>query len=577
MKHPFYAACLFFFIVSGPFPELSGQRDSLLTLVAEITGHEALTEEEQQRYPLGLFTEEAFRRRAEYAAEQIMKLRQLDTTGFTLSDEITQELMIFQLQEDIDNYQFKAYLNPILVDYGFHISFAFLPGQYGFTNAEDYRRYLRKLNAFPEYCRQHIELMRQGLREGISQPRIIMEGYEVTYDLHLVSEVEQSIFFAPFQRIPATFPAGLRDSLFDAGRLAVETGVLSGYRTVHDFFENEYKLQAREPLGASSMPRGREWYANRVRYYTTLDISGEEIHQIGLKEVARIQTEMEAVKNATGFRGTLQEFIAFLRTDPQFYAKTPQELLEKAAFHAKHADGQLPAFFGKLPRLPYGVAPVPDHLAPKYTGGRYVPGDAEAGRAGTYWVNTYALESRPLYVLESLTLHEAMPGHHLQMALTAELDHLPEFRRSYYLSAFGEGWGLYCEKLGQEMGFYQDPYSQFGRLTYEMWRACRLVVDTGIHLFGWTREQAMDYLADHTALSLHEVRTETDRYISWPGQALSYKIGELKILELRQKAETALGERFNIRRFHDALLAEGAVTLPQLERMVEEYIRKESL
>jgi uncharacterized protein (DUF885 family) len=298
----------------------------------------------------------------------------------------------------------------------------------------------------------------------------------------------------------------------------------------------------------------------------------EEVYQTGLREVARIEKEMDDVMKEVGFKGTLKEFIAMLRTDPRFYATTPEGLLKEASYIAKKVDWTLPRFFGKLPRQPYGVQPVPAFLAPGYTGGRYSPAPINSGRAGEYWVNTYDLKSRPLYVLESLTLHEAVPGHHLQMALTQELEHVPQFRRNLYLSAFGEGWALYCEYLGEEMGFFKDPYARFGKLTYEMWRACRLVIDVGIHAKDWTRDQAVQYLADHTALSIHEVNTEVVRYIAWPGQAVSYKIGELKIRELRKKAEDALKEKFDIRAFHDMILSQGTVTLNILEQMTDAFI-----
>jgi uncharacterized protein (DUF885 family) len=296
------------------------------------------------------------------------------------------------------------------------------------------------------------------------------------------------------------------------------------------------------------------------------------VHRIGLGETERIRREMDEVLRKVGFQGSFAEFLEFLRTDPRFYAKTPDELLRQASWIAKRMDAKLPALFGRLPRQPYGVEPVPDDLAPKYTGGRYVGAPLDGRRAGTYWVNTYALESRPLYTLESLTLHEAVPGHHLQGALSKELEGLPPFRRYSYVNAFGEGWGLYSERLGIEAGFYQDPYSDFGRLSYEMWRACRLVVDTGIHAMGWTRQQAIDYMAERTALSRHEITTEVDRYISWPGQALAYKMGELKIRELRARAEKELGTRFDVRAFHDAVLEHGSVPLDVLERQIDDFI-----
>jgi uncharacterized protein (DUF885 family) len=313
-----------------------------------------------------------------------------------------------------------------------------------------------------------------------------------------------------------------------------------------------------------------------VRRYTTLDTTSDEIHRTGLSEVERISREMDAVMKEVGFAGDLFAFLERLRTDPRFYAKTPEELLKQAAWIAKRMDGALPSLFRRLPRQPYGVEPVPADIAPQYTAGRYVGAPLDSTRAGTYWVNTYALDSRPLYALEALTLHEAVPGHHLQIALARELEDIPPFRRQLYVDAFGEGWGLYAERLGLEAGFYTDPYGNFGRLTYEMWRACRLVVDTGLHARGWTRDRAIAYMAERTALSRHEVTTEVDRYISWPGQALAYKVGELKIRELRERAEEALGPRFDVRRFHDAVLANGAVTLDVLEEQIDAFVADSS-
>ena len=316
-----------------------------------------------------------------------------------------------------------------------------------------------------------------------------------------------------------------------------------------------------------------EFYNNRIAYYTTLDLTAEEVHQMGLDEVQRIRTEMQKIIAELEFKGSFAEFLAFLRTDEQFYANSPKELLMFARDVAKRLDEQLPRYFKTLPRKPYGVAPVPDAIAPKYTGGRYIGTAPNSTEPGYYWVNTYDLPSRPLYTIPALTAHEAVPGHHLQGALNAELpEHIPQFRRNLYLSAYGEGWGLYTESLAEEMGIYTTPYERFGQLTYSMWRACRLVVDTGMHAFGWSREEAVKYMAENTALSLHEVNTEIDRYISWPGQALAYKVGELKIRELRQKAEEALGDSFDIRAFHEVILANGTLTLPMLEAEINDFI-----
>ena len=349
-------------------------------------------------------------------------------------------------------------------------------------------------------------------------------------------------------------------------------GAVQGYRTLFEFMRTDYVPRARATVGASALPKGKAYYAYLVRRYTTLDVTPEQVHEFGRQEVLRIRAEMDAAIAKTGFQGNFEAFLNMLRTDPRFYAKSPDELLKDASWIAKRMDGKLPSMFGKLPRLPYGVAPVPDHLGPKYTGGRYIPAPVGSTQAGEYWVNTFFLDKRPLYTLEALTLHEAVPGHHLQIALAQEMTGLPEFRRFSDVGAFVEGWALYAERLGLEAGFYTDPYSDFGRLTYEMWRACRLVVDTGLHAMGWTRAEAIDYLEGHTALSTHEVRTEIDRYISWPGQALCYKMGELKIRQLRREAEEALGTRFDLRAFHDAVLGNGAVPLPVLEEQVRDWV-----
>ena len=336
---------------------------------------------------------------------------------------------------------------------------------------------------------------------------------------------------------------------------------------------SEYIPGARTTIAASALPDGAAYYQQLVKRFTTLPLTPDQVHATGLAEVARIRAEMEDVMRSTGFTGDFAAFLTMLRTDPRFYPKTGEQLLKEGSWIAKRMDAKLPSLFGRLPRQPYGVAPVPDYLAPKYTAGRYNGNPPDGSEPGYYWLNTYALETRPLYNLEALTLHEAVPGHHLQIALANEAGDVPKFRRYSYISAFGEGWGLYSEWLGLEAGFYTDPYSNFGRLTYAMWRAARLVVDTGMHVKGWTRQQAIDYLSSNTALSLHECTTETDRYISWPGQALSYKIGELKIRELRARAEQALGPKFDRRRFHDAVLANGSVPLPVLEQQIDAFIK----
>ncbi len=502
----------------------------------------------------------------------LAELDRIDLAKLPAEDQTNAAIFRRQLATRIADFELGDWEMPFNADSGFHTGFAQLPDQVPLADARGYDNYVARLRAWPEHVAQQIANMREGVRRGMTVPRVVLAGYDGTIAAHVVDDPEKSVFWRPFTRIPATVPEAERERLRNAGRAAIAEGVVPGYRAFLDFFRGEYLPAARETLGASELPQGRAFYAHQIRRFTTLDLPPEEIHRIGLAEVERIHQEMLAVIREIGFQGDFAAFLQLLRTDPRFYAATPEALLQHAAWIAKRMDGKLPALFGRLPRLPYTVEPVPDHIAPKYTSGRYVEAPVGGTQPGIYWVNTYKLEARPLYNLEALTLHEAVPGHHLQIALSQELADLPPFRRFSYISAFGEGWGLYSEWLGLEAGFYTDPHSNFGRLTYEMWRACRLVVDTGLHAMGWTRQQAMDYLATRTALPLHEVETETDRYISWPGQALAYKLGELKIKELRKKAEGALGQRFDVRAFHDAVLAGGAVPLDVLEANIDRWL-----
>lgn len=488
---------------------------------------------------------------------------------------VNREILRAQLVDRLDAFRFREHLLPLNADSSFHTSFAFLPMSLRFASTADYDNYLARLRAFPAYMDQNIGLMREGIRTGITQPRAALQGIETSVDPLLVADATTSPLFTPFAAFPPAVPPSERERLRAAAVNAIDEAVTPAYRRFRLFLVDEYVPKARATLGARDLPDGAAYYDMLVKRFTTLDLTADQVHATGLREVAALRAEMEQVMRSTGFTGTFDAFLTFLRTDRRFYASSPDQLLKEASFIAKRMDAKLPKLFTRLPRQPYGVAPVPEFLAPKYTGGRYNPNPRTGTEPGYYWVNTYALETRPLYNLEALTLHEAVPGHHLQGALTEELESLPDFRRYSYISAFGEGWGLYSEWLGKEVGFYQDPYSDFGRLTYAMWRAARLVVDTGLHAKGWTRQQAIDYLASQTALSIHECTTETDRYIAWPGQALSYKMGELKIRELRARAEQALGPRFDVRRFHDELLAHGPVPLPVLERIIDAFIANE--
>lgn len=528
---------------------------------------------DNEAYPLGRYNAALEQKYAEFAKTQLARLDSIDAKTLSETERISLELLRFSLQDRVDEYHFKAYLNPIQSDQGFHLNLNYrVKPILSYTDA---KKYLNVLNAIPQFTEEHLILLREGLRQGLSQPKVIFKGYESTYDAHIVSDYTQSNFFSPFLDLPASLTTQQKDSILRVAKLVIENQVVPSFKKIKQFFEAEYIPNTRERIGVSETPNGRAYYQNRINYYTTTNrYTANDIHEIGLKEVARIKAEMNEIIKKLDFQGSFAEFLTFLRTDKQFYATTGEQLLKEARAISKRIDAELPKYFLTLPRKPYGVIKVPDAIAPKYTGGRYSGSSVET-EPGYYLVNTYKLESRPLYVLPSLTAHEAVPGHHLQIALNQELgESIPNFRKNMYLSAYGEGWALYTEFLANEMGIYTTPYEEFGKLTYEMWRACRLVVDTGIHAKGWTREQAVNYMESNTALSTHEVNTEIDRYIAWPGQAISYKMGELKIRELRQKATEALGPKFDIRKFHEVVLEQGTVTMPILEVRIDTYIKR---
>lgn len=522
---------------------------------------------------MGSYLETDFLRRYNFNKSIYQKLKNIPIEKLNFDDQINLELLQFEVKNKLAYYEYKEYLNPILADDGFHIDFAAIASENYFTK-KSLEIYLKKLTAFPKFAAQHLDLMQKGLALGICAPEIALKGYESTYNQHIVTDIERSVFWKPFQQKPNNVNENDWQMIVKEGRKLIENEVIPTYKTIKTFFDNEYYPKTRKTLGASNFQNGKAFYEERVKYFTTTNLSPNDVYTIGLSEVDRIKKEMmEAMKEAS-FSGTIKEFIQMLRTDSKFYPKSAEELMKEAAYISKKIDGKLPLLFGKLPRQPYGVVQVPDYLAPSYTAGRYSGANISSTRSGSYWVNTYNLPSRTLYTLEALSLHEAVPGHHLQTALTQELTNLPKFRQNLYINAFGEGWGLYSEYLGTELGLYKDPYSKFGKLTYEMWRACRLVIDVGIHEKNWTRDQAVSYLADNTALSLHEVNTEINRYICWPGQALAYKMGEIKIKELRKKAEELLKDKFDVRAFHDLILSRGTVTLSILEKMVDKFIEE---
>lgn len=499
------------------------------------------------------------------------RLAAIDRAGLTHQDQVSYDLFQFMVSQRVRLARYNEWRLPINSDSGFYSEILFLHELQDPQTVRDYENYIARLNAVPAYFRQHIANMRQGMADGFTLPAEIIEGVSNVVSGLRFPRPEDMGLWTPFAEFTDSVPQNERARLTTAGRQAIAGAVIPAFDEFRAFFETEYRPRARRTIAAQALPDGRAYYADLVRYFTTLpDATPRQIHNIGLGEVRRIRREMEAIVREVGFRGTFAEFLTFLRTDPQFYATTPEQLLREAAWITREIDAEMPNFFGRIPRAPYTVRPVPAEIAPNYTTGRYNGGPL--GAAGEYWVNTYQLNVRPLYVLPALTAHEAAPGHHTQIALARELTDLPRFRRSFYPHAFGEGWGLYAERLGEEMGIYQTPYEHFGRLTYEMWRACRLVVDTGMHSMGWSRQRALDYLSANTGLSTHEIRTEVDRYIAWPGQALAYKMGELRIVALRARAQRALGDRFDIRAFHDAVLANGGVTLPVLAREIDAYI-----
>ena len=503
------------------------------------------------------------------------RLRAIPRDSLSPADRINYDIYERRTRQNVEEVELGLHLIPITNREGFHTYFPQLPGEVPLATVRDYENYVARLRAFRGWVGQHVELMREGIRTGMVLPGASVQGIEAMLEPHIVADPTQSLLYAPFTTFPAGVPEAERARLAAAGRAAVEESVVAGYRDFLQFMQREYVPAARTGIAASELPNGRAIYAQRVRSYTTLDLTPDQVHETGLREVARIRAQMDSLIASTGFTGTFAEFIQFLRTDPRFYVATPEELMSRTALVLKRMDGELPRLFGRLPRMSYGIKPIPDYIAPRTTTAYYSRPSGDGTRAGYYWVNTYDLRSRPTYEIEALSFHEAVPGHHLQLALQQEMEGMPEFRRFASTTAFVEGWGLYAERLGYEVGFYTDPYSRFGQLTYDMWRACRLVVDTGMHWKGWTRQQAIDFMAENSALTVLNITNEVDRYIAWPGQALAYKTGQMKISELRAEAEAALGDRFDIRRFHDVVLGSGSIPLTVLEANVRAWIAEE--
>ena len=500
-------------------------------------------------------------RRAADAARFRDRLDAIDTAALSPQERINAAVLRSVLTERIEDAAFREWEMPFDSDSNF---WSYWDARSAFQTVAEYENYIARMRALPAHFDENIANSRAGLARGFSVPRVTLTGRDASLAAYVVDDPEESPFWAAFETMPARIPAAEQERLKREGRAAIAEAITPAYAELLAFVRDEYVPNARETIAAYDFPDGREYYAQQIRQYTTLDLSADEIHAIGLAEVARIEEAMRAIMAEVGFSGTIAEFNEKLRTDSQFIADTPDELMGVSSYVAKRVDGQLVDYFGFLPRRRYTVRPVPDAIAPFYTAGR--------GGLDSCMMNTYDLPSRPLYNIPALTLHECAPGHSFQAAFQREQSEVPRFRRNIYFSGMGEGWGLYTEFLGEEMGIYRTPYERFGRLSYEMWRAARLVIDTGIHSKGWSRDRAIDYLASRTALSRHEVATEVDRYISWPGQALAYKLGEMQIRRLRSEAEDQLGERFDIRKFHDVVLSLGSVPLLSLEKRIRDFI-----
>jgi prolyl oligopeptidase len=517
---------------------------------------------------------DAIERRHQEEREVLRRLRLIDSSALTQKDQLNYDLFRRELENSVEGHQFKAYLMPISQRGGVQ-SLESAAETLRLANVQDYEDWLARMARVETVIEQTMELMEEGLETGYMPPKILMERIPDQVASQLVEDPEQSPFYGAFENLPDTIAAEDAERLKKMAKEIIDESIVPAYREFSNYFSDVYLPASRDSIGAAALPNGEAFYEYRTRIYTTTRMTPDEIHRLGLDEVRRIRDEMQLVIDELEFDGTFAEFLEFLRTDPRFYYETPEELFEGYLAVSKRIDPELVKVFGKLPRIPYGLRPIPDNIAPDTTTAYYWPPAADGSRPGYYYVNLYRPEVRPKYEMEVLSIHEAVPGHHLQIALQMELEEMPEFRKYSGFTAFTEGWGLYSERLGYDMGFYKDPYSHFGALTYDMWRAVRLVVDTGMHYKGWTRQQAIEFFMDNAAKTEQDIVNEIDRYISWPGQALAYKIGQLKMLELREKAEQALGDAFDIRAFHDALLGGGALPLEVLEIRMNRWLSAE--
>ncbi len=507
-------------------------------------------------------------RREQYNHSLLMQLKDIDVNQLSEKEQVTYRLFKYERQAEAKSYQQIDHYYPLTYYSGFHSYFAGAPANMSFMTTQDYDNYLISLADFPRYNKEHINNLSEAISEGHIHYCESFKNYHKSISKHIVDNVNDSLFYQPIKDMPAKFSAKEKANYQQKAAALITSSVIPEYQVFYDFFTKEYMSKCRTDVGISSLKGGKDYYQYLIEYYTTTEMSADEIHNLGLNEVARIRKEMQMIIDDLNFKGSFKDFIKHLRTDPKFYTDEPRDLIEKASYITRKMAAQLPKWFSVLPRQTFDIKSAPNG------GAYYVASDGSGTTSGTYFLDTQDLKSQPLYTLEALTFHEAEPGHHFQSAIAQEVD-MPEFRKTLYHAAYGEGWGLYSERLGQEIGFYQDPYSNFGRLTYEAWRACRLVVDTGMHAKGWTRQQAIDYLADNTALSMADVIGQIDRYVSWPAQALSYKIGEIKIRQLRKMAEDTLGDKFDIRSFHDQMLTNGSLPMALLEELTNDWVNKQ--
>jgi uncharacterized protein (DUF885 family) len=510
------------------------------------------------------FSPQARERRESFNRAIIGQLSQIKVNKLNKANQVSYKLFSYERQAEAESYGQPTHLFPITSLFGYHTYYANAPGNMSFLELNDYKKYLVSLADFPKYNQQQIGLLQEAVDKGFVHHCEAMKGYQQSIQQHIVSSPEKSSLFQPFKNMPKLISDSEKHNIIAQGKKLIAQQVIPEYQRFYDFYTKDYIPNCRKEAGISSVKGGAAYYQSQIKFFTTTDMTPKEIHELGLQEVKRIQQEMLGIINKVGFKGDFKAFLEYLRDEPKFYAKSEQELLGHVALIAKNAEGELPKFFGLLPRGTYKIKSGA-------RGAYYVASTGDGKTSGTYFIGTNDLKTQPLYALEALTFHEGVPGHHLQSAIALELD-VPEFRKTVYHAAYGEGWGLYSERLGTEMGFYQDPYSDFGRLTYEAFRAIRLVVDTGMHAFGWSREQAINYMLDNTGLGRKAVEAQIDRYITWPAQALSYKIGELKIRAIRKKAETILGNKFDVRSFHDTVIGNGSVPIAVLEELVDEWI-----